>query len=142
MGYLKRNIKRIATDAAGYTLLVAAALTGWLPGPGGIPLAIAGLGLLSINNKWARDLREYVLAHGGRFVEILFPKNKWAQWGYDLLVCLLFGLSALLAYRHAAVWQIGLSVSAFFLATFIALTNRERLQILKRKMRRNKNPEV
>lgn len=138
MDYIKRHTKRIATDAAGYGLLLAAALTGWLPGPGGIPLTIAGLGLLSINNKWARDLREYVLAHGGRLVEIIFPKNRWVQWGYDLLVALLFILSAILAYRHAAVWQTGMSISAFFLATFIALTNRERLLTIKKRIRRSK----
>lgn len=135
MSVLKRTGKRIATDAAGYLLLVGAALTGWLPGPGGIPLALAGLALLSVHNKWAQELRDYFLTHGGRMVEVLFPKNPWVQWGYDAVAVLLLILSATLAYRHAAAWQLGLSISAFFMATFIALTNRDRLARLKQRLK-------
>jgi hypothetical protein len=133
MDFLKRNFKRVATDAAGYGLLILAALTGWLPGPGGIPLALAGLGLLSINNEWARRIRQYLLEHGGRFVKILFPSNPLVQWLYDGLVVLLLAIVTVLAYRHAAVWQIGLSVSLFLIALLIALLNRDRLERLKRR---------
>lgn len=131
MDFLKRNTKRIATDAAGYLLIIAAIATGWLPGPGGIPLAIAGLGLLSINNEWARRLREYLLKNGGKVVAFLFPPNRLVQWLYDFFVVVLFVLSAILAYRHAALWQVSLSIGAFFFACFIAVMNRNRLQSLK-----------
>jgi hypothetical protein len=50
------NIKRVATDTLGFLLILAGLLTGWLPGPGGIPLIVAGLGLLAINNQWAKNL--------------------------------------------------------------------------------------
>ena len=125
-------------DSAGYGLLVLSALTGWLPGPGGIPLAVGGLGLLSINNKWAKDLREWVLQNGGKVLPILFPKHPVAQWTYDLVATALFVASALLAWRHAAWWQVSLAVSAFFLATFVSLMNRDRLLRLK-KRRLNKH---
>ena len=124
---IRDSTKRVLTDTAGYLLIIAAGLTGWLPGPGGIPLAIAGLGLLSIHNKWAKDLREYVLANGGKFVQLIFPKHPVAQWAYDVVVIALFALSAYLGWRHAAIWQVSLAASAFFAATFIALMNRERL---------------
>lgn len=130
---LRRHGKRVITDAAGYLLLLAAAATGWLPGPGGIPLAIAGLGLLSINNKWAKDLREYLLANGGKFVQLIFPKNPIAQWAYDLVAIALFCVAAFLGWRHAAIWQISVAASAFFTATFISLMNRERLARIKAK---------
>jgi len=48
MKQLNRHSKRIATDAAGYGLILLSLAVGWLPGPGGIPLLVAGLGLLSI----------------------------------------------------------------------------------------------
>ena len=125
--------KRILTDTAGYLLIVAALLTGWLPGPGGIPLALAGLGLLSINNKWARNLREWLMKHGGELTTVLFPSNPIIQWLYDILVVLLIIVTGVLEARHAAVWQMSLGVAAFFLALFIALMNRDRLARVKRK---------
>lgn len=129
---LRENTKRILTDTAGYGLILLAILTGWLPGPGGIPLAIAGLGLLSIHNKWARDLREYLLAHGGKIVQIIFPKHPVAQWAYDIVAITLFAVAAFLGWRHAAWWQISAAAVLFFAAVFIALMNRERLATLRK----------
>jgi hypothetical protein len=131
MEFLKRNAKRIATDAAGYLLLIAAALTGWLPGPGGIPLALAGLGLLSINNEWARRVRTYLLDHGGRVVQVLFPKNPFFEWLYDILVLVVLALVTYLAFKHAAIWQISLATGLFFAALAIALLNRDRYNRIK-----------
>jgi hypothetical protein len=133
MNNLKRHAKRIATDAAGYFLLVAAIATGWLPGPGGIPLAIAGLGLLSINNAWAMRMRVFVVKNSGKAATILFPPNPLIQWAYDIIVVLLLVLTGVLEARHASILQMSLGVSAFFIALLIALTNRERLKKLKSK---------
>jgi hypothetical protein len=133
MDFIRRNSKRMLTDAAGYLLILASILTGWLPGPGGLPLFIGGLGLLSINNRWAMRLRIFVLNHAGKAADILFPKNPLAEWGYDILVAVLFGLTIWLESRHASVFQMGLGVSAFFVALLIALTNRDRLKRLKSK---------
>lgn len=132
MDLLKRNTKRVLIDAAGYALLVAALLTGWLPGPGGVPLAVVGLGLLSIHNAWAKRLRVWVLENGGKLVQVVFPRNPWAEWGYDAIVAALFVVTVVLEARHASVFQMGIGVSAFFLALFIALTNRDRLKRLRR----------
>lgn len=133
MHFIKHHGKRIAIDGAGYLLIIAAALTGWLPGPGGIPLFIAGLGLLSINNEWARRLRDYLLQNGGKIVKVIFPVNPVVQWLYDIIVVLLWIVVALLAWRHAAIWQISLAIALFFAALAIALLNRDRLNRLRRK---------
>lgn len=134
--YVTRNFKRIATDTAGYLLIILAGLTGWLPGPGGIPLFIAGLGLLSINNKWAKDLREYVLKHGGKLLVILFPKHPVAQWAYDIVALTLFAIAAYLGWQHAALWQVSVAAAAFFIALFVALMNRDRLANLQARRKR------
>lgn len=131
MEFIKRNGKRVLTDAAGYLLIVAAILTGWLPGPGGIPLALAGLGLLSINNAWARKIRDYLLNNGGKIVKVIFPEHAVFQWLYDILVVLILLFVALLEWRHAAIWQISMGIGLFFLALFIALMNRDRWNRLK-----------
>jgi hypothetical protein len=133
MHSLKGSTKRILTDAAGYLLILAGIATGWLPGPGGIPLIVGGLGLLSINNLWAKRLRIWVVENGGKAAEMLFPKHPVAEWGYDVLVVLLFVLTIVLEVRHASVVEMGLGVTAFFLALFIALTNRDRLKRLRGK---------
>jgi len=133
MEFVRRHAKRVAIDAAGYLLIVAAIATGWLPGPGGIPLALAGLGLLSINNAWARRLRDWFLHNGGKLVRVLFPRNPWVEWGYDTIVLLLLALTAMLEVRHASIIQISLGATAFFIALFIALTNRDRLNRLRNK---------
>jgi hypothetical protein len=130
---IHKSLKRIGTDTAGYLLIIASVLTGWLPGPGGIPIFIAGLGLLSINNKWAKDLREYVLQHGGKIVQIIFPRHPIAQWAYDIIAIALFAVSAYLGWQHAAIWQVSVAASAFFVATFISLMNRERLANIRHK---------
>lgn len=132
MQFIKRNVKRIATDAAGYALVILAILTGWLPGPGGIPLALAGLGLLSINNVWAKRLREHLLKHGGKFVKILFPKHPGVQVLYDILVVALLVFVAALAWQHTAFWQVSLAIALFFIAVFLALMNRDRLHWLRK----------
>ncbi len=136
MDFIKRNFKRFATDAAGYFLLIAAALTGWLPGPGGIPLALAGLALLSINNEWARRIRQSLLDNGGKIAKSLFPDNKYIQWFYDIIVVLLLAIVTLLAYQHAAAWQVALAGGLFFGAVTIALLNRDRLIRLQARRKR------
>lgn len=133
MARFTRHLKRIATDGAGYGLIILGVALGWLPGPGGIPLILAGLGLLSINNSWAERLRNYLLKHGGKLVQMLFPPNVVVQWMYDVLVAVLLVLVTIFAIHHAAVWQISLAAALFCLAVFIALLNRDRLDRFKHK---------
>ena len=133
MHFLRRNIKRILTDIAGYGLILLGVALSPIPGPGGVPLIIGGLGLLSINNEWARRLRAYLLAHGGKVVKIIFPVHWWAQILYDVLSLVLIVLVAVLVWSHSRAWQISLAIALFFLAIFIAAMNRDRYQRLKRK---------
>jgi hypothetical protein len=133
MKHSQNKLKRILTDAAGYLLIILAILTGWLPGPGGIPLALAGLGLLSINNTWAKKLRVYALSRSEHLAEILFPKNSKIQLAYDALALVLIILVAVLAWSHSAIWQISVAAVLFFAAVTIAAMNRDRVGRLRRK---------
>ena len=133
MHFIRRNLKRILTDAAGYLLILFGVAFGWLPGPGGIPLIIAGLGLLSINNEWAARLRGYLLAHGGKLVKVLFPANRLVQLLYDAATIGLLALVAVLVWSHSKVWQVSLAIGLFFFALFIAAMNRDRYQRIKHK---------
>jgi hypothetical protein len=52
----KAVLYRIGVGIVGGLLLILAPLTGWLPGPGGIPLFIAGLAVLASEFEWAQRL--------------------------------------------------------------------------------------
>lgn len=124
--------KRILTDIAGYGLLLLALLTGWLPGPGGIPLALAGLALLSVHNAWARRLRDYLLEHGKTIAHRIFADNPIVQLAFDVLVLALLAGAAVLAWEHDAYWQFVLSISLFCTAIALGLLNRNRLKRITR----------
>ncbi|GAA2183909.1 hypothetical protein GCM10009785_29580 [Brooklawnia cerclae] len=65
---------RIAVGVIGAVLIIAAPLTGWLPGPGGIPLFLAGMAVLASEFMWAKRLRRLLL----RYVHIylLWPSKR------------------------------------------------------------------
>jgi uncharacterized protein (TIGR02611 family) len=67
-------VKRIATVVGGFALLLAGLALLVLPGPG-IPLVVAGLGLLSLEYAWARRLREWVVQRAERVA----PKRREAR---------------------------------------------------------------
>jgi len=128
----RQRVKRVATDAGGYGLILLGIASGWLPGPGGIPLVLAGLGLLSINNEWAARLRKFIFKHSGRLAQFLFPKHPVAQWAYDVLTVLLLIVVTILAWNHNAIWQISLAIFLFFLSLLIAGYNRDRLNRIRK----------
>ena len=141
MDFLKRNAKRVVTDFAGYFLVVLSPFVGLIPGPGGIALFLGGLGLLSLNNRWARQLREYAIKHGGRMIEILFPRNSAVEWLYDVLVLALLALASVLVWQRSVIWQLSLAIGGYFGALFIALMNRDRAGVVKRRRKRQKQEE-
>lgn len=132
------SAKRIFTDIAGYGCLIAAPLIGWLPGPGGIPLILTGLGLLSINNPWAKRLLHYVRVRSQSLSEVMFPNKPWAMWLWDIFVVLLIVTGTLISvYSNNNVIRAS-SVAFYAMATTLFLLNRRRLQWLDTKLRKRK----
>ena len=88
------KLKRVCLDFIGYSLILLAVLLGWLPGPGGTPLLLAGLAILSINNSWAQRFRDYLEHHGKKLLDQLFPDDKQIShiWDGVNLVALVSGL--------------------------------------------------
>ena len=132
---MKRFFKRFGTDIAGYTCLLLVPFVGWLPGPGGIPLIIAGLGLLSVHNPWAKRLLDYVKIHSQNFRSIVFPNNKSIQIAWDIAALLHFSGSILLASFND-VWYIrGMATGIGVVASTAFMFNRNRLQRLQNKFK-------
>lgn len=131
------KLKRISTDIAGYALILLGIASGWLPGPGGIPLVLAGLSLLSIHNEWAERLRNYIIKNGSDFLRKLFPQIPVVEAAYDVLCVGMLGIAIWLILRHAALWQYSLAAILIAVAILIACFNRERYQRLKNKIKKN-----
>ncbi len=56
-----RHIRKPIVIVIGFLFVVAAGLTGWIPGPGGIPLFLIGIAILATEYEWAERLRDTVL---------------------------------------------------------------------------------
>lgn len=127
---LKHRTKVILTDTLGVMLIILSPLLGWLPGPGGIPMFFAGLGLLSINHEWARRLLEYLKTEGAKVISKIFSENPIAKAIYDVVSAALIVIGIYLINTYTR--NLTLSLAVFCLATGLALFlgNRHRLQNL------------
>lgn len=74
-----QGIYRIAVGVVGTLLIVLAVLTGWLPGPGGIPLAIAGLAVLASEFEWAQRLLHPIEVRWKGFLRWSEGKPTWMK---------------------------------------------------------------
>lgn len=128
--------KRMGTDALGYLCLIAVPFVGWLPGPGGIPLLLAGLGLLSIHNDWAKKFLHYVREHSESLREVIFPDKKLIQWLWDIVVVgLIVGGTVLNIYTHG-LFLSGISIGMYALSSVLFLFNRHRMRWFENKTKR------
>jgi uncharacterized membrane protein len=122
-----KYIRLILTDLAGIGLIILALLTGWIPGPGGIPLFVAGLGLLAINHAWARRILQQFKAHGLRLAELFFREHPVLMVVYDVVALLLVATGALVILSAHGFWK----TAAILLITIglgLFLGNRQRLR--------------
>lgn len=120
-------IKKIGIDALGVLLILGAALFGWVPGPGGIPLFLAGLGLLATNHKWARRILSEIKHRGMSISETIFKDYPLLIITYDILAVFLVVLAALIFTARTRNIYVGLSVVIFFMGVSLFLGNRQRI---------------
>ena len=128
MQKFKKLFKRIAIDTAGYGLIILGLLFGWLPGPGGIPLILAGLGLLSIYNPWAKKLLRLAKDRGNDALYVLFPKNYLVEIIHDIVVIILLILSAWILIYHRTYINTGIAIALIAIAVVDFSVNRERFK--------------
>ena len=118
----------MAIDLAGILLLICAALFGWLPGPGGIPLLLAGLGLLATNHEWARRLLKHVERHGVKIADTFFKEHKLLMAFYDVLTGV-FVVIAIVVFTAFTNNLLQATASVFaFIALGLFLGNRKRIK--------------
>lgn len=123
---------KIAVDTLGILLIIAAGLFGWLPGPGGVPLLLAGLGLLATNHEWARKLLHSLKENGNKVIEVVFRDHPLLVITYDILaVTLLIVAGLVFGQASGNIWR-GLATALAFLGVGLFLGNRKRIYALNR----------
>jgi hypothetical protein len=127
--------KVLATDTLGVLLLLLVPFLGPLPGPGGIPLLIAGFGLLAVNHDWADNVIIYVKRHSQSLRDVVFPDVTWVKWSWDFVSVLLLtgGTYMNFVVEH---WLLkGLSIGIMASATTVFMLNRNRISWLEKQLR-------
>lgn len=90
-------IRKSLVFVVGLTMVIAAPFLGWLPGPGGIPLFLLGIAILSSEFLWADRVRERVMALLQPFLDYFKKNPAISTFLIVLLVtaCILIGIPLL-----------------------------------------------
>jgi drug/metabolite transporter (DMT)-like permease len=123
---MQQKTKAILKDIGGVLLILAGIAFGWLPGPGGIPLVLAGLGLLASNHEWARRWLDKLRDKGSNISAKIFPDHVVAKLVYDIAVCIVIILGILIIVRYDGKWSYSAAITLFALALCVFALNRQR----------------
>lgn len=136
MGRLKKTGKLILMDTVGVLLIIISPLIGWLPGPGGIPLFLAGLGLLAVHHDWAKRWQTRIKKEGARFIKTLFSDHPLLRAIYDFLSAVLIFIGIYLINTYTKNITLTFAIFCVLLGIGLFLGNRERLQSITKWLRR------
>jgi hypothetical protein len=132
----RSRIKSVGIDIIGVLLIIAAALTGWLPGPGGIPLLILGLSLLATNHEWAERWLNKVKHGGGKIGEKVFNGSPATKWVVDFAGVSLITAAVLVLNHFTASVARSAAISLVALSLVLLLGNRNRYKNLKKRIKK------
>ncbi len=139
MANFKRYTKVIVFDTLAGLCFLGVVLFGWIPGPTGIPLLIAGLSLLAVNHDWAERLLRTAKIKGVSIQKYIFPKDPLVRGFYDV-ICLAFivgGLYIAFATEDRIISAFGVMLLTVALGIF--LFNRERFTTFASLFKRRKS---
>lgn len=132
----KRHLKRIGADFLGFGLIIVAPFAGLLPGPGGIPMFLAGLAILATNYDWAKNLVDNFENRYEKFVENYLTNNKKVSRSIDLLSLMsaLLGVFVFINSEATLFKYLGISMVSF--SFFIIISNQKRLEKIIKKFKK------
>jgi hypothetical protein len=120
-------IKVIVLDTLGVILIITSILFGWLPGVGGIPLFLSGLGLLAINHSWAKRLLAEVKSRGSKLLNGFFKQHPLLMAAYDFLAVAMLFVAAIIVGNFTHNLARGFAITLLFLAFGLLIGNRNRI---------------
>ncbi len=121
---------KISIDILGVLMIISSGLVGWMPGPGGIPLVLAGLALLANNHDWAEKLLHELKDRGSKISEVIFKDDLRTKILFDIVSLLLFALGCFGLTVGKTILIRGLSSSMLFVSFWLFFGNRKRLDRL------------
>ena len=126
------KVRKPFTFALGLVLICVAPLVGWIPGPGGIAVFLAGIAVLASEFDWAENLKAFFLQTVPKEIKNRWrPTPRWQTTFDTTAVLLLLGAVVAPYYNWwAPVLSLGIGGICLF------LFNRERLARLKARLRR------
>lgn len=125
---------KIAVDVLGVLLIVLSCLVGWLPGPGGLPIFLAGLALLAKNHSWAKNLLTTVKTRGAKILKTFFKNHPVLVIIYDIVAILIVILVLVWFYKTESFKWLAPILMILSAALVIILGNRNRYSAIKRKL--------
>ncbi len=126
MEKFKKYGKIILFDTLAVICFIGVVLFGWLPGPGGVPLFLLGLGLLAVNHDWAERWLETAKHKGVTFKKKLFPDNQLIRYAYDIATLSLVALGIYVFITNDNRFIESASILVVCFSLFVFLLNRDR----------------
>ncbi len=136
-GKHRHPIKRIAIDVAGFGLIIASPFLGLFPGPGGVPIFLAGLGLLASNHDWAHKILSDLEQHRESLSKKFFA-NPTVSLLTDVIGAILLAVFAYGLVTLDNPIQKGLCVGGLSTTLLIVLSNKSRIDRIQAKWRSRK----
>ena len=87
------RVYRLGVGLVGVLLIALGVATGWLPGPGGIPLVLLGLAVLASEFVWARRVMLLFKAQLVRF-------QSWSRWQQTGFWVVFFSVCGVCGYLY------------------------------------------
>ena len=118
----------VTTYVLAILIFIFALIIGPLPGPGGTFFILLSVHILSKENKTARRLEKYLIKKHNNLASILFRKNRFVQWGWDIFIYLVLLTGGYLIWRFENMHFLfeALTWSSMGYSVFFWFTNRQR----------------
>lgn len=119
---------RISIDIAGFSLIITSIVFGWLPGPGGIPLFLAGLGLVALNHEWAENLLKNFDKKRTELTDKYLMTSPRVSLAIDITCLLLMITGVFIALTQTQLLYRGVGIAATSISLIIILSNQKRFE--------------
>lgn len=130
--------QRILIDIAGFGLMIIAPFLGWLPGPGGIPLFLAGLGLVATNHVWAENLLKDFDRRRTEFTDKYLMASPRISRSIDAVMILALIGGAYIMFTVDPLLIRGIGIALVSLSFIILLSNQKRFERLAKFFKKHK----
>ena len=120
--------QRVLLDIAGFGLIIVSPFTGVLPGPGGIPVFLAGLGLVALNHEWAENLLKNFEKKREQFTEKVLMASPKISRTIDVFGLILIAGGIFLAAIQDNIILRGIGIATVSITLILLLSNQKRFE--------------